>query len=97
MKNTSESSKKITDKNEISKIISEISDNSKATSKESVSDQPVNVDDYIIVTIHHKNADGNPSVAYLYKDKENSYVEQPYAGIWKFKNEMFESICDLIR
>lgn len=90
--NTSKSDKKITEQDEISKIISEIKENIKNTGKESVSGQPVNIDDYIIIKFHHENTVGNPSIAYLYNDKGISYIEQPYSGIWRLKEEIFENI-----
>ena len=81
MKNTSEESLKIENQEEISGIIAEIKENTNDTGKESVNDQPTNIKDYIIVKFHHKNAEGSPSIAYLYKDKNSRFVEQPYAGI----------------
>ena len=41
---------------------------------------------------HYKNAEESPSIAYLYKDKSSRYVEQPYAGIWKLREETFDRI-----
>ncbi len=95
MENISESGVKITEQDEISNIINEIKENTKNTGKESVSDQPVNIDDYFIIKFHHKNAEGNPSIAYLYKDKNIAYVEQPYSGIWKLKGESFDTLINL--
>ena len=92
MKNTSGKSLKIENQDEISGIIAEIKENTKDTGKESVNDQPTNINDYLIVKFHHKNAEDSPSVAYLYKDKNSSYVEQPYSGIWKLKEETFDEI-----
>ena len=92
MKNNSENSLKIDNQDEISSIISEIKDNTNDTGKESVNDQPTNINDYLILKFHHKNAEGSPSVAYLYKNKNSSYVEQPYSGIWKLKEETFDRI-----
>ena len=51
IKNTSERGKKVTGKEEISKIISELKDNSESTKKESVSDEPTNIEDYIYIEI----------------------------------------------
>ena len=94
MKNTSEESLKIENQDEIFGIIAEIKENNKDTGKESVNDQPTNINDYLTVKFHHKNAEDSPSVVYLYKDKNNSYVEQPYAGIWKLREEIFDKISD---
>lgn len=40
--------------------------------KGSVNDQPTNINDYLIVKCHHKNAEDSPSVDYLYKGKNRS-------------------------
>lgn len=92
MKNTSEEILKIENKDEIFGIIADIEENTKDTGKESVNDQPTNINDYLIVKFHHKNTEDSPSVVYLYKDKNSSYVEQPYAGIWKLREETFDRI-----
>lgn len=92
MKNTSEDSLKIENQDEISSIIEEIKENTNNTGKESINDQPTNINDYMILKFHYKNAEGSPSIAYLYKDKNSSYVEQPYSGIWKLKDETFDRI-----
>lgn len=90
--NTSEVAKRFTEQDEISKIIGKIKDNTKNTGKESVSDKPVNIDRYIIIKFHHKNAEISPSIAYLYNDKGISYIEQPYSGIWELKEEEYDEI-----
>lgn len=92
MKNTSEEGLKIENQDEIADIIAEIEENTDATGRESVNDQPTNIDDYLTIRFHHKDAEENPSVVYLYKDKNTSYVEQPYAGIWKLREEIFDEI-----
>lgn len=92
MKNTSEYSLKIENKDEIYGIIEDIEENTNDTGKKSVNDQPTNINDYIIVKFHHKNEEGSSSITYLYKDKNNSYVEQPYSGIWKLREETFDRI-----
>ena len=92
MKNTSEDRLKIENQNEIFGIIADIEENSKDTGKESVNDQPTNINDYLIIKFHYKNVEGSPSIEYLYKDKNISYVEQLYQGIWKLREEIFDKI-----
>ena len=92
MKNTSEDRLKIESQDEIFSFIAEIKEYTNDTGKESVNDQPTNINDYIIVKFHHKNEEGSSSITYLYKDKNNSYVEQPYSGIWKLREETFDRI-----
>lgn len=94
--NTSETAKKIVDEKEISKLIRNIKDNSENTNKESVNDQPTNIENYIIVKFYHKGAEKSPSIAYLYQKNGNSYVEQPYQRIWDLKEEIFNNISRLI-
>lgn len=96
MESTSETSKIINTNEEISKLVSDIKDNSENTNKESANDQLTNVDSYIIIKFYHKDEGKNPSVAYLYKEKGNCYIEQPYTGIWKLKQGIFNNISDLI-
>ena len=92
MKNTSEESLKIEDQEEISDIIADIEENTNDTGRESVNDQPTNIDDYLIIKFHHENTEDSPSIAYVYKDKNSRYVEQPYAGIWELREETFDRI-----
>ena len=96
IENTSKVFKRISDKKEMSKLISDIKDNSENANTESVNDQPTNVDSYIIIKFYHKDEEKNPSVVYLYRKKSNCYIEQPYTGIWKLKQEIFNNISDLI-
>ena len=92
MKNTSEDRLKIENQDEIAVIIADIEGNTNDTGRESVNDQPTNINDYLIFKFHHKNAEDSPSIAYLYKDKNISYIEQPYSGIWKLREEIFDKI-----
>ena len=90
MENSSNMSNKITSQEEIAKIITEIKEHSKSTNKESVNDQLTNVDSYIIMNFYNHNTDGEQKEGcYLYQDKGNSYIEQPYFGIWKLEDEVF--------
>lgn len=92
MKNTSEDGFKIENQDEIAGIIAEIGENTNDTGRESVNDQPTNINEYLIIQFHHKDAEESPSVVYLYKDKNMSYVEQPYSGIWELRGETFDKI-----
>ncbi|WP_053943490.1 DUF5301 domain-containing protein [Kallipyga gabonensis] len=92
MKNTLEDRLKIESQDEISSIIADIEENTNDTGRESVNDQPTNIKDYLIIKFHHKNAEDSPSIAYLYKEKNISYVEQPYSGIWKLREDIFDKI-----
>nr|WP_276862391.1 DUF5301 domain-containing protein [Anaerococcus tetradius] len=73
-------------------MIADVKKNTDDTSRESVNDQPTNINDYLIVKLHHKNVEGGPSIAFLYKDRNISYIEQLYSGIWKLSEETFDKI-----
>ncbi|MBS6185162.1 MAG: DUF5301 domain-containing protein [Clostridium celatum] len=87
---------KIDKEDELSKLISDLNDNSKGTNEESVNDQPTNVEEYITIKFHHKISEDNPSIVYLYDKKGNYYLEQPYSGIWKLKDEVYDEINEKI-
>ena len=94
LKNKSENSVKVDKQDDISKIIEDINKNTKDTGKESVNDQPVNIEDYIIIKFYLKDSEDNPSIAYLYKNKETSYIEQPYSGIWEITEVIYDTISN---
>ena len=67
------------------------------TKKESISDEPTNIDKYLKVSFYHKEAKNSPSIMYIYKskdytDKKYIYLEQPYSGIFKIKSEKLKDI-----
>ncbi|WP_297791383.1 DUF5301 domain-containing protein [uncultured Anaerococcus sp.] len=92
MKNNSEDRVKIEGQDEISSIIADVKENTDDTNRESVNAQPTNINDYLIIKLHHKNVEGGLSIAFLYKDRNISYIEQPYSGIWKLSEETFDKI-----
>lgn len=92
--NTSQAGIKIREQDKISGLITSINENTESTAKESISDQPTNINDYIVIKFHHKNAKENPNIAYLYTDKGACYFEQAYSGIWKLKKEIFDNISN---
>lgn len=82
----------IDDQKEISELIDKLRADSKYTDKESVNDQPTNIDKYIAVKFHHKIKEESSSILYLYQEKGESYIEQPYSGIWKLSNEVYNDV-----
>ncbi len=98
MENNSKMNKKITKKEDISNMYSDIIENTKSNGKESIYDNPVDVDNYIVIKFYYNNEEENPCVIYLYKDKGTCYVEQPYLGIWKIKKDIYNKISsDLMK
>lgn len=93
-KNDSAQVKTIRDSDEIAKLIREITEHSTGTRKESINDQPTNIEHYLILKFVPKNVDANPSVAYVYREKGNGYIEQPYSGIWKLDDSAFAHMGD---
>ena len=67
----------------IKEFLEYLNKNSRKTSKESVNDQPTNIDKYITIKIKYKDSNKNNSTIYYYVKNNASYLEQPYRGIWK--------------
>ncbi|WP_414839193.1 DUF5301 domain-containing protein [Carnobacterium sp. TMP28] len=84
----------ISNDKEINHIIKSIQLGSKKTNKESHNDTPTNVNHYIKIKFYF--FDGGASVAYLYKKRDNNYIEQPYNGIWKITPESYDNIIGLL-
>lgn len=92
LKNTSETGKVITDKQQIAQIIADLQNNTKPTRQESVNDHPTNIDHYILIRFHSTNSELSPSVAYLYRKMDTCYLEQPYSGIWELEASVLDAI-----
>lgn len=71
----------------ISQCISSIT-NAQATTKESVQDIP-QVDEYIKIDI---NTDDAISTIFVYIEKSDYYIEQPYQGIYKTDSAFYEML-----
>ena len=82
----------ITEQDEIAKIVNDIKENTKDTGGKSYNDQPTNIKNFLTVSFYYNNTEGNPEVIYLYENKNKTYAEQPYSGIWKIKKEVFKEI-----
>lgn len=78
-----------TDVEDISSIISKINE-AKATSKPTVQDNPVNVDNYYSVYITANEEQS--TTLYIYKEKSKWYIEQPYQGIYETDEAIFEHL-----
>ncbi|EGV09926.1 conserved domain protein [Parvimonas sp. oral taxon 393 str. F0440] len=58
--------------------------------KESISDEPTNIEKYLKVSFYHKEAKNSPSIMYIYKSRDYTeekyfYFEQPYTGVFRIK------------
>ena len=87
---------KIEKEEDIKTFIDSVSSATK-TKKESLSDEPTNVDKYLKVSFYHKDAKDSPSIMYVYKSKDYTedkyyYFEQPYKGIFRIKKEKVKNI-----
>ncbi len=78
-----------TDVEDISSIISKINE-AKATSKPTVQDNPVNVENYYSVYITANEEQS--TTLYIYKEKSKWYIEQPYQGIYETDEAIFEDL-----
>ena len=90
--NPSGNTVKITEQDKIAKIVNDIKENTKDTGGKSYNDQPTNIIIFLTVSFYYNNTEGNPEVIYLYENKNKTYAEQPYSGIWKIKKEVFKEI-----
>ena len=97
MENPSGNTVKITEQDEIAKILNDIKENTKDTGGKSYNDQPENINNFLTVSFYYNNTEGNPEVVYLYENRKKTYAEQPYSGIWKIKKEVFKEISDNLK
>ena len=95
--NPSGNTVKITDQVEIAKIVKDIKENTKDTGGESYHEQPANIKKFLAVSFYYNNTEGNWGVVYLYENRNKTYAEQPYSGIWKIKKEVFKEISGKLK
>ena len=95
--NPSGNTVKITDQDEIAKIVKDIKENTKDTGGKSYYDQPVNIKNFLAVSFYYNNTERNWEVVYLYENRNKTYAEQPYSGIWKIKKEVFKEISGKLK
>lgn len=97
MENPSGNTVKITEQDEIAKIVHDIKENTKDTGEKSYNDQPTNIKNFLTVSFYYNNSEENPEVVYLYENRNKTYAEQPYSGIWKIKEEVFKEISGKLK
>ena len=97
MENPSGNTVKVTEQDEIAKIVNDIKENTKDTGGKSYNDQPTNIIIFLTVSFYYNNTEGNPEVVYLYENRKKTYAEQPYSGIWKVKKEVFKEISGKLK
>ena len=95
--NTSGNTVKITEQGEIAKIVNDIKENTKDTGGKSYNEHPANIKKFLAVSFYYNNAERNWEVVYLYENRNKSYAEQPYSGIWKIKKEVFKEISGKLK
>ena len=95
--NPSGNTVKITEQDEIAKIVKDIKENTKDTGGESYHEQPANIKKFLAVSFYYNNTEGNWGVVYLYENRNKTYAEQPYSGIWKIKKEVFKEISGKLK
>ena len=95
--NPSGNTVKITEQDEIAKIVNDIKENTKDTGGESYHEQPANIKKFLAVSFYYNNSEGKPEVVYLYENRNKTYAEQPYSGIWKIKEEVFKEISGKLK
>ena len=95
--NPSGNTVKITEQDEIAKIVKDIKENTKDTGGESYHESPANIKKFLAVSFYYNNTEGNWGVVYLYENRNKTYAEQPYSGIWKIKKEVFKEISGKLK
>ena len=95
--NPSGNTVKITEQDEIAKIVKDIKENTKDTGGESYNEHPANIKKFLAVSFYYNNTEGNWGVVYLYENRNKTYAEQPYSGIWKIKKEVFKEISGKLK
>ena len=95
--NPSGNTVKITEQDEIAKIVKDIKENTKDTGGESYHESPANIKKFLAVSFYYNNMEGNWGVVYLYENRNKTYAEQPYSGIWKIKKEVFKEISGKLK
>ena len=95
--NPSGNTVKITDQDEIAKIVKDIKENTKDTGGKSYNEHPANIKKFLAVSFYYNNTERNWEVVYLYENRNKTYAEQPYSGIWKIKKEVFKEISGKLK
>lgn len=95
--NPSGNTVKITEQDEIAKIVNDIKENTKDTGGKSYNEQPANIKKFLAVSFYYNNTERNWEVVYLYENRNKTYAEQPYSGIWKIKEEVFQEISGKLK
>ena len=95
--NPSGNTVKITEQDEIAKIVNDIKENTKDTGGKSYNESPANIKNFLAVSFYYNNTEGNWGVVYLYENRNKTYAEQPYSGIWKIKKEVFKEFSGKLK
>lgn len=95
--NPSGNTVKITEQDEIAKIVKDIKENTKDTGGKSYNEHPANIKKFLAVSFYYNNTERNWEVVYLYENRNKTYAEQPYSGIWKIKKEVFKEISGKLK
>ena len=95
--NPSGNTVKITEQDEIAKIVKDIKENTKDTGGESYNEHPANIKKFLAVSFYYNNTERNWEVVYLYENRNKTYAEQPYSGIWRIKEEVFKEISGKLK
>ena len=95
--NPSGNTVKITEQDEIAKIVNDIKENTKDTGGKSYHESPANIKNFLAVSFYYNNTEGNWGVVYLYENRNKTYAEQPYSGIWKIKKEVFKEFSGKLK
>lgn len=85
----------IKDSEKIKDILNVLNGVKRTTSKQSIQDSPVNVENEIKVDFNFKEK--GTSTVFVYKRNDKYYIEQPYNGIYRISSDEYNSIEKYIR
>ena len=86
--------KEVTSIEEIKDIIYVLEGNERTTKKESINDSPVNAETPIKIEFHFQQSGG--SILYIYTQRNQYYLEQPYNGIYPISGDEYNSIAKYV-
>ena len=85
----------VTEKDKIKNIIYIIGGVKRTTTKESIHDNPISINNEIKIDFEYE--EGKTSIVFVYKKKDKYFIEQPYNGIYRISSDEYNSIEKYIR
>lgn len=87
--------KVISNHEEMKDVLEVINGTKRITQKESIQDEPVNVENEIKVDFNF--VEEGTSTIFIYKKNNNYYIEQPYNGVYRISADEYNSVEKYVR